>query len=50
MRRPGIEVLWGALAGLVALLIARMLLLYIFPPPPGVNLACLLYTSPSPRD
>ena len=39
MRRPGIEVLWGALAGLVALLIARMLLLYIFPPPPGVNLA-----------
>lgn len=39
MRRPGIEVLWGALAGLVALLIARMLLLYLFPPPPGVNLA-----------
>lgn len=39
MRRPGIEVLWGAVAGLVALLIARMLLLYIFPPPPGVNLA-----------
>jgi hypothetical protein len=39
MRRPGLEVLWGALAGLVALLIARMLLLYIFPPPPGVNLA-----------
>lgn len=39
MQRPGIEVLWGALAGLVALLIARMLLLYLFPPPPGVNLA-----------
>lgn len=39
MRRLGIEVLWGALAGLIALLIARMLLLYIFPPPPGVNLA-----------
>lgn len=39
MRRVGIEVLWGALAGLIALLIARMLLLYIFPPPPGVNLA-----------
>ena len=39
MRRVGIEVLWGALAGLAALLIARTLLLYIFPPPPGVNLA-----------
>lgn len=39
MRRSGIEVLWGALAGLVALLFARMLLLYLFPPPPGVNLA-----------
>jgi hypothetical protein len=39
MQRPGIEVLWGVLAGLIALLIARMLLLYLFPPPPGVNLA-----------